>query len=90
MGAKYINDITIKFRLSLSSGLVELQQQIAKRLNLEAGSYYVKYKDEEDHMILIACDDDLQDCISSYRLLGTSIVVLLEPKPITIDQLESY
>ncbi|KAL7167770.1 hypothetical protein ACSBR2_038266 [Camellia fascicularis] len=80
MRAKYINDITIKFRLSLSSGLVELQQQIAKRLNLEAGSYYVKYKDEEDHMILIACDDDLQDCISTYRLLETSIVVLIDPK----------
>ncbi|CAL5437837.1 unnamed protein product [Camellia sinensis] len=78
--AKYINDITIKFRLSLSSGLVELQQQIAKRLNLEAGSYYVKYKDEEDHMILIVCDDDLQDCISTCRLLGTSIVVLIDPK----------
>ncbi|THG09658.1 protein NLP7-like isoform X1 [Camellia sinensis] len=78
--AKYINDITIKFRLSLSSGLVELQQQIAKRLHLEAGSYYVKYKDEEDQTILIACDDDLQDCISTYRLLGTSIVVLIDPK----------
>ncbi|GMQ05901.1 hypothetical protein CsSME_00050717 [Camellia sinensis var. sinensis] len=80
MRAKYINDITIKFRLSLSSSLVELQQQIAKRLHLEAGSYYVKYKDEEDHAILIACDDDLQDCISTYRLLGTSIVVLIDPK----------
>ncbi|KAL7189107.1 hypothetical protein ACSBR1_038885 [Camellia fascicularis] len=31
-------------------GLVELQQQIAKRLHLEAGSYYVNYKDEEDHI----------------------------------------
>ncbi|CAL5442730.1 unnamed protein product [Camellia sinensis] len=80
MRAKYINDITIKFRLSLSSGLVELQQQIAKRLHLEAGSYYVKYKDEEDDVILIACDDDLQGCISTYRLLGTSIVVLIDPK----------
>ncbi|CAL5442770.1 unnamed protein product [Camellia sinensis] len=80
MRAKYINDITIKFRLSLSSGLVELQQQIAKRLHLEAGSYNVKYKDEEDHVILITCDDDLQDCISTYRLLGTSIVVLIDPK----------
>ncbi|THG13622.1 protein NLP3-like [Camellia sinensis] len=80
MRAKYINDITIKFRLSLSSGLVELQQQIAKRLHLEAGSYSVKYKDEEDDVILIACDDDLQGCISTYRLLGTSIVVLIDPK----------
>ncbi|CAL5437823.1 unnamed protein product [Camellia sinensis] len=65
--------------------LVKLQQQIVEKLNLEAGSYYIKYKDEEDHKILIACDDDLQDCISTYRLLETSIMVLLEPKPITID-----
>ncbi|CAL5441512.1 unnamed protein product [Camellia sinensis] len=42
--AKYINDIIIKFPLSLSSGLVELQQQIANRLHLEDGRYYVKYK----------------------------------------------
>ncbi|CAL5438803.1 unnamed protein product [Camellia sinensis] len=78
--AKYINDITIKFRLSLSSGLVELQQQIAKWLHLEARSYYVKYKDEKDQTILIACNDNLQDCISTYRLLGTSTVVLIDPK----------
>ncbi|XP_057511332.1 protein NLP7-like isoform X2 [Actinidia eriantha] len=79
--AKYVNDITIKFQLSLSSGLVELQQQVAKRLNLEAGSYHIKYKDEEDELILIACDEDLQDCIHTCRSLGsTSIVVLLELK----------
>ncbi|KAI7988593.1 Protein NLP6 [Camellia lanceoleosa] len=79
--AKYINDITIKFRLSLSSGLVELQQQIAKRLNLEAGSYYVKYKDEDDDLIVIACDQDLQYYISSSKSLGsTTIMVLIVPK----------
>ncbi|GMQ05745.1 hypothetical protein CsSME_00050646 [Camellia sinensis var. sinensis] len=72
--AKYINDITIKFRLSLSSGLVELQQQIAKRLHLEAGSYYVKYKDEEDQTILIACDDDLQDYKEINQVLVLEVV----------------
>ncbi|XP_028119474.1 protein NLP7-like [Camellia sinensis] len=85
--ASYINDIIIKFPLPLSSGLVELQQQIAKRLNLEAGSYHVKYKDEEDDMILIACDEDLQNCIGTYRLPRTSIMVSVEPKSITIDQM---
>ncbi|CAL5437815.1 unnamed protein product [Camellia sinensis] len=85
--AKYINDIIIKFPLSLSSGLVELQQQIANRLHLEDETYYVKYKDEVDDLIVIACDQDLQDCISTCRLLGTSVVVLLEPKSITIDQM---
>lgn len=51
--AKYGND-TIKFRLSLSSSLVELQQEVVKRLNMEAGTYCVKYRDEEDELILIA------------------------------------
>jgi len=78
--AKY-EKYTIKFRLSLLSTLVELHQEVAKRLHLEAGSYYVKYKDEEDELILIACDDDLQDCVRHGRLVAkTSIVVQLEPK----------
>ncbi|KAI8569859.1 hypothetical protein RHMOL_Rhmol02G0309800 [Rhododendron molle] len=57
--AKYENN-TIKFRLSLPSRLVVLQQEVASRLNLEAGTYYVRYKDEENELILIACDEDLQ------------------------------
>ncbi|KAG5563520.1 hypothetical protein RHGRI_006078 [Rhododendron griersonianum] len=78
--AKYENN-TIKFRLSLSSRLVALQQEVAKRLNLEAGTYYIRYKDEENELILIACDEDLQDCIHSFKSLGdTSVVVLLELK----------
>ncbi|KAG5512926.1 hypothetical protein RHGRI_038657 [Rhododendron griersonianum] len=72
---------TIKFRLSLSSRLVEMQQEVAKRLNLEGGTYYIKYKDEEDVLILIACDEDLQDCLHTSRSLDiSSIAVLLELK----------
>ncbi|KAI8555745.1 hypothetical protein RHMOL_Rhmol05G0198700 [Rhododendron molle] len=66
--AKYDNNM-IKFRLSLSTTLVELQQEVAKRLNLKARTYYIKYKDEEDELILIACDEDLQDCIHTSRSL---------------------
>lgn len=74
-------DLMIKFRLSLLSTLVDLHQEVAKRLNLEAGSYFVKYKDEDDMLILIACDDDLQDCARYFRSVGkTPIVVQLVPK----------
>ncbi|KAG5563532.1 hypothetical protein RHGRI_006088 [Rhododendron griersonianum] len=77
---KYENN-TIKFRLSLPSRLVALQQEVAKRLDLEAGTYYVRYKDEENELILIACDQDLEDCIHTFKSLGnTSVVVLLELK----------
>ncbi|XP_058203692.1 protein NLP7-like isoform X3 [Rhododendron vialii] len=78
--AKYENN-TIKFQLSLPSKLVALQQEVAKRLNLEAGTYYIRYEDEENELILIACDQDLQDCIHTFKSLGkTSVVVQLEPK----------
>ncbi|XP_058203631.1 protein NLP7-like isoform X2 [Rhododendron vialii] len=82
--AKYDNSM-IKFRLSLSSRLVVLQQEVAKRLNLDPQTYNAKYVDEENEVILIACDEDLQDCMHTSRSLGnTSIVVQLEPKqPIT-------
>ncbi|CAL5360750.1 unnamed protein product [Camellia sinensis] len=79
--AKYIDDIIIKFPLSLSSGLVELQQKIAHILHLEDGTYYVKYKDEDDDLIVLACDQDLKHYISTSTSLGsTTIVVFIVPK----------
>ncbi|KAF5949530.1 hypothetical protein HYC85_011523 [Camellia sinensis] len=83
--AKYGEGITIKFHLSLSSRFVQLQQEVAKRLNLKAGTYYVKYEDEDGEFILIGCDEDLQDYMRDSRSLDrSSIVVLLEQKlPIT-------
>ncbi|KAH7840692.1 hypothetical protein Vadar_020380 [Vaccinium darrowii] len=83
--AKYGN-YNLKFKLPLSSRLEDLKQEVAKRLkNLGAGTYHVKYKDEDDELILITCDEDLQYCIHTYRSMDKStIVVLLEPEqPIT-------
>lgn len=78
--AKYENGV-FKFRLTLLSTLAELQQEVAKRLNQEAGTYSFEYKDEEDDLIIIACDEDLQDCIRTSRSLGkASIVVQFKPK----------
>ncbi|KAG5512929.1 hypothetical protein RHGRI_038660 [Rhododendron griersonianum] len=66
---------------SSNQQLVEMQQEVAKRLNLEGETYYIKYKDEEDVLILIACDEDLQDCLHTSRSLDiSSIAVLLELK----------
>ncbi|KAG5563522.1 hypothetical protein RHGRI_006080 [Rhododendron griersonianum] len=57
-----------KVTMQLDS-LAALQQEVAKRLDLEAGTYYVKYKDEENDLILIACDEDLQGCIHTFKSL---------------------
>lgn len=79
--ARYMNDITIKFWLSRPCGIAELEQQVKKRLKLEAGTYYIKYKEEDNELILMACDEDLKYCISGSKPLGTnSIEVFLVPK----------
>ncbi|THG03660.1 hypothetical protein TEA_022606 [Camellia sinensis var. sinensis] len=72
---KYAEGNAIKFRLSLSSRLIELQQEVAERLNLEAGTFHVKYKDEDGDLILIACDGDLRDYMCVSRLEGKTCVV---------------
>ncbi|KAI8569783.1 hypothetical protein RHMOL_Rhmol02G0304000 [Rhododendron molle] len=78
--AKY-KDFTLKFELSLWSGLVELHQEVAKRLDFGVGTYNVEYK-HADESILIACDKDLQDYIRTSRSQGNTapIVVQLERK----------
>ncbi|KAI8566452.1 hypothetical protein RHMOL_Rhmol02G0041800 [Rhododendron molle] len=62
---------TITFRLSQPLRKVELEQEVKKRLPLEAETYNISYKDEDDDLVLIACDDDLEECISSSTPPGS-------------------
>ncbi|KAF5936064.1 hypothetical protein HYC85_027193 [Camellia sinensis] len=79
--AKYGDDF-IKFQLPVSSGMLEFQQQVAKRLNLQGGTYRVKYQDEDNDWILIVCDDDLQNYICNSISQGRNIVTM-SIQPIT-------
>ncbi|CAL5359389.1 unnamed protein product [Camellia sinensis] len=72
----------IKFQLHVSSGMVEFQQQVAKRLNLQGETYRVKYQDEDNDWILIACDEDLQNYICNSISQGRNRVKMLV-QPIT-------
>ncbi|KAL7187918.1 hypothetical protein ACSBR1_037875 [Camellia fascicularis] len=78
---KYGDDF-IKFQLPVSSGMVEFQQQVAKRLNLQGGTYHVKYQDEDNDRILIACDEDLQNFICNSISQGRN-TVRMSIQPIT-------
>ncbi|KAI8573359.1 hypothetical protein RHMOL_Rhmol01G0270900 [Rhododendron molle] len=66
----------IKFRLSSPWRKVELEREVKKRLPFEAGTYDIKYKDEDDELILISCDEDLAECISSSSLVGSRSIEL--------------
>ncbi|MFS7888330.1 putative transcription factor Nin-like family [Helianthus anomalus] len=61
--ATYRDDM-IKFRIPISSGLLELKNQVARRIKLENTKLHLKYRDEDDDLILIACDADFHNLVS--------------------------
>ncbi|KAG9154994.1 hypothetical protein Leryth_012178 [Lithospermum erythrorhizon] len=74
--ATYREDI-IRFRLSLESGIDILNEEVAKRLKLDLGTFEIKYLDDDHEWVLIACDADLQECVDISRSSGYSIIRLL-------------
>lgn len=74
--ATYREDI-IRFRISISSGIVELKQEVSKRLKLEVGTFDIKYLDDDQEWVLIVCDADLQECMDISRSSDSNIIRLL-------------
>ncbi|XAR67579.1 hypothetical protein NMG60_11002389 [Bertholletia excelsa] len=77
----YSNKSAIRFQLSLSSGVEELQQEVVWRLNwINFGTYSIQYIDEDGDWILIGCNDDLRQYMSSSTSLEkTTITLYLKP-----------
>ncbi|CAL5364143.1 unnamed protein product [Camellia sinensis] len=75
INVKY-GDEFIKFQLAVSSGMVEFQQQVAKRLNLQGGTYRVRYQDEDNDWIFIACEEDLQNYICNSISQGRNTITM--------------
>ncbi|KAL7195271.1 hypothetical protein ACSBR1_035483 [Camellia fascicularis] len=65
--ARY-GDNTIRFCLSVPSGIVELKKEVTNRLG-GLGSFKVDYQDNDNEWILIGCDTDVWDC---FKLSSSS------------------
>ncbi|KAG5548013.1 hypothetical protein RHGRI_013642 [Rhododendron griersonianum] len=52
---------TIAFYLSFASGIIQLKEEVSKRLGFELGNFNLKYKDADGDLISIACNDDVRD-----------------------------
>ncbi|KAA8539187.1 hypothetical protein F0562_025879 [Nyssa sinensis] len=74
--ASYRDDILIRFQLTSTAGLEELEEEIAKRLKLKVGCFSIKYRDEDNDLILLPCDSDLQFLLKSTIALGTTTIRL--------------
>nr|XP_043606665.1 protein NLP3-like [Erigeron canadensis] len=59
-------DDMIKFQFWTSSSLLELENEVARRFKFKSRMFRLKYKDEDNDLILLACDADL------HTLLGYS------------------
>ncbi|KAM0059177.1 putative transcription factor Nin-like family [Helianthus debilis subsp. tardiflorus] len=53
------NEDMIKFQFPTSSGLLELEHEVARRIKLRSRRPRLKYRDEDNDLILLACDADL-------------------------------
>ncbi|XP_016736880.1 LOW QUALITY PROTEIN: protein NLP6-like [Gossypium hirsutum] len=73
--ATYREDI-IRFRITMSSCILELKEEVANRLKLEVGTFDIKYLDDDNEWVLIACDADLEECIDVSRSSGNNIIRL--------------
>jgi hypothetical protein len=89
--AKYGKYI-LKFKLPLESGVAELNEAVAKRVKLELGNFIVEYEDEEQVRVLIACDDDLHECVKFSSSLGNQVTRLLVTDKVSNSEksLESF
>lgn len=74
--ATYKEDI-IRFRLPFDSGIVELNEEVSKRLKLDVGTFDIKYLDDDHEWVLMACDADLQECMEISKLSGGHVIRLL-------------
>ncbi|XP_073046421.1 uncharacterized protein [Primulina eburnea] len=74
--AHFKEDI-IKFDMCRSSGLEKLVEEVAKRLDLVIENLKLKYKDDDDDLILLTCNEDLHNCVKCLRSLGKRTVHVL-------------
>ncbi|XP_058100516.1 protein NLP3-like [Magnolia sinica] len=74
--ATYKEDI-IRFRLPFASGVMELKEEVSKRLKLVVGTFDIKYLDDDHEWVVLACDADLQECMEISRSSGGHVIRLL-------------
>ncbi|KAL8158859.1 hypothetical protein V2J09_000396 [Rumex salicifolius] len=60
----------IRLSLTTNMSLRDLQCEIAKRFRIDVNEMQLKYLDDDKEWVLLACDDDLEECIDIHRTSG--------------------
>lgn len=74
--ATYKED-TVRFKFESSAGCSWIYQEVARRFQLQNGTFQLKYLDDEDEWVMLVNDADLQECIEIMDCLGARCVKFL-------------
>ncbi|XP_008791813.1 protein NLP2-like isoform X2 [Phoenix dactylifera] len=69
-------DDTVRFKFLPSMGCHRLFEEVGKRFRLLAGTFQLKYMDDEEEWVTLASDSDLQECIEVLEYIGSHSVKL--------------
>jgi len=74
--ARYKEDF-LRFRFLCSASIIDLKDEVAKRIQLDVGVFDMKYLDDDHEWVKLTCDADLEECMEISRLSGSNILRLL-------------
>ncbi|CAL5097684.1 unnamed protein product [Urochloa decumbens] len=74
--ARYKEDL-LRFRFPCSASLIDLKDEVAKRIQLDVGVFDIKYLDDDHEWVKLTCDADLEECMEISRLSGSNVLRLL-------------
>jgi hypothetical protein len=74
--ASFKEDI-VRFRFPCSGSVTVLKDEMAERLRMDAGMFAVKYLDDDQEWVKLACNADLEECMDISRHSGSHVIRLL-------------
>ncbi|CAH1423476.1 unnamed protein product [Lactuca virosa] len=71
-------DEKIRFRMSKNWGFGDLHREISKRFNIyDMGNIRIEYIDDDSEWVLLACDDDVEECMDLHTSTNNQTIKLV-------------
>ncbi|CAM6013036.1 unnamed protein product [Sphagnum balticum] len=68
---------TVRFKFPLGAGYLDLREEVRRRVKVEGHSFDLKYLDDDEEWMLLACEADLQECLEVTRVSQRHAIKLM-------------